>query len=365
MYPWDVLGIEPTDDRKAIKKAYAQLIRQHRPDEDPEGFERINEGYNYALAISEKENRKECSDDGTVASLCEFEYETQVKQSDVSTNTEKMFVATINGNNDQPFERYVGEDELLAEQILSQLHEVAFSSIHIRYDKNNWRFIEKVNDILDFELKDHLNLEIFKRVAEYNHSNRKKIPLQMIKYIGEVLDWRDKWSFFSTHLSKEYVELNYWFFEGNMERDCTKYSPTVTERVAAWFLDMMIFSAICLVLSVWMQFELNAAIIFIGFNIYKLVFTTFTKKRVTVGTYLMKYNFLNQEFERLRNEEVLKSHLTREAVLLPFYLFSFISHPYIVLLVPIHIVVMLVFPVFKKNRLLHDLLSKQYAVKIT
>ncbi len=45
-----VLGLPPTADERAIKRAYAALLRVHRPDEDPADFQRINEAYAEALA---------------------------------------------------------------------------------------------------------------------------------------------------------------------------------------------------------------------------------------------------------------------------------------------------------------------------
>ena len=52
MNPWKTLQIEPTEDKKAIKKAYAQLIKKHRPDEDPQKFQEIQEAYQMALKWS-------------------------------------------------------------------------------------------------------------------------------------------------------------------------------------------------------------------------------------------------------------------------------------------------------------------------
>ncbi|MCL2421924.1 MAG: DnaJ domain-containing protein [Defluviitaleaceae bacterium] len=46
---WDVLGIAPTTDKRAIKKAYAKLLTQYHPEEHPEQFEEINRAYNNAL----------------------------------------------------------------------------------------------------------------------------------------------------------------------------------------------------------------------------------------------------------------------------------------------------------------------------
>ena len=46
---WEVLGIEPTSDKKEIKKAYARLLKQYHPEENPEEFKQIQEAYQHCL----------------------------------------------------------------------------------------------------------------------------------------------------------------------------------------------------------------------------------------------------------------------------------------------------------------------------
>ena len=46
---WEVLGIEPTSDKKEIKKAYARLLKQYHPEENPEEFKQIQEAYQQCL----------------------------------------------------------------------------------------------------------------------------------------------------------------------------------------------------------------------------------------------------------------------------------------------------------------------------
>jgi len=47
MEPWQVLGLREDEvgDATVVKRAYVRLLKQHRPDRDPEGFRRIRDAY--------------------------------------------------------------------------------------------------------------------------------------------------------------------------------------------------------------------------------------------------------------------------------------------------------------------------------
>ena len=50
---WTVLGIEPTKDVSAIKRAYAEKAKTCHPEEDPEGFMKLRQAYQAALDYAE------------------------------------------------------------------------------------------------------------------------------------------------------------------------------------------------------------------------------------------------------------------------------------------------------------------------
>jgi hypothetical protein len=53
-WAFKLLGLPMDADTSSIKRAYAQLLRSTRPDEDPEGFQRLHAAYKTALAHAEK-----------------------------------------------------------------------------------------------------------------------------------------------------------------------------------------------------------------------------------------------------------------------------------------------------------------------
>lgn len=50
---WNVLGLASDADSRTIKRQYAALLKKTRPDDDPEGFQRLREAYETALEWSQ------------------------------------------------------------------------------------------------------------------------------------------------------------------------------------------------------------------------------------------------------------------------------------------------------------------------
>jgi hypothetical protein len=69
--PWAVLGIEPTDDKRAIKRAYAAKLKATDVEADPKAFIALREALNHATwesdYIDEYYGQNDDADDGQVA----------------------------------------------------------------------------------------------------------------------------------------------------------------------------------------------------------------------------------------------------------------------------------------------------------
>lgn len=51
--PWRILGLAPGSSVDDVRRAYARLLRQHRPDQDPVGFRRLRDAYEFVLRLAE------------------------------------------------------------------------------------------------------------------------------------------------------------------------------------------------------------------------------------------------------------------------------------------------------------------------
>lgn len=58
---WQQLGIEPTNDIKEIKRAYAKQLQIYHPEEDAEGYQALREAYDRAIKLVNQ--RMDRSDD--------------------------------------------------------------------------------------------------------------------------------------------------------------------------------------------------------------------------------------------------------------------------------------------------------------
>ena len=64
-WPWNELGLSGPSDAEAIKHAYAQRLKEVHPEEDPEGFQRLQRAYQTARRIARMTTRREPVPDWT------------------------------------------------------------------------------------------------------------------------------------------------------------------------------------------------------------------------------------------------------------------------------------------------------------
>ncbi|EOC1316312.1 J domain-containing protein [Cronobacter turicensis] len=59
MDAWTLLGLEPTKDKAALRRAWAKIVKQHRPDQDPQKYQQLREAYEAAQRYQEYDDEEE------------------------------------------------------------------------------------------------------------------------------------------------------------------------------------------------------------------------------------------------------------------------------------------------------------------
>lgn len=80
---WDILGIEQTSDVSTIRKAYAKKVKSTHPEDDPEGYQRLREAYQWAVNHAKSLSREKEDirlDKENVASFFEYNTKDETKQ---------------------------------------------------------------------------------------------------------------------------------------------------------------------------------------------------------------------------------------------------------------------------------------------
>ncbi|WP_223788055.1 J domain-containing protein [Marinicella meishanensis] len=281
MFPWDVLGLAPTDDRKAIKKAYARLLRQHRPDSDPEGFKRVNEAYQAALILITQNNGQQVELDSETISNDHQEFQT--KKSNDATNSlgaESKFQVDCHS---------------VAEDLFTKTDELIKTKLKIRNDLQNWQFLHGFHDILELSFKEQVSKEMFKKVAELNHNELKTngvllIDRDVLILMNQIFDWDRNWQ----ELNQLYPST---YFENTIDRTYVQSESNQIPKkhnfykLAAFSLDMGAAALFTLFIFLKMPDDYPGYVIPVFLIIFSLMtgLTELSKYKTSLGKYTLGF----------------------------------------------------------------------------
>ena len=131
MNPWDVLGIEASRDLKIIKRAYSTQLKQHKPDTDPEGYQRLREAFDFARQWARSEYLMESSEedsfgvmDVALVPLPRSEGLSLVNASSPDAGFEQEKLPNVRIDNENlPPPQTGSSDEVLLNRLLTEIHE--------------------------------------------------------------------------------------------------------------------------------------------------------------------------------------------------------------------------------------------------
>ena len=202
---WSILGIQPTNNLKDIKRAYAKQSKVYHPEDDPENFQRLQKAYQEALAWQKSHSGNEDVDavighkqaDGSVvglvsASQLEASFKQATDASKSSQNQESIEELELTASATEEVEdKQVTEhdfQQVISEEEQEQLDELALSDSHETFNQSEPHSRTSEDSVLreDLAIKDQDSF--LQVVEEYFLFN----PLTISKlkgYISECADF--------------------------------------------------------------------------------------------------------------------------------------------------------------------------------
>jgi tetratricopeptide (TPR) repeat protein len=201
MNVWDILGIQPTGEIAAIKKAYAEQLKKHHPEDDPAGFQQLREAYELALKIAKRMQRI----------LSEIPEKTENQGMEQPPLTLGEINPTRVGNEAhpflpsrfQPYETVVPEVCNLQEAKEQFMHRVAqlYDDFFARIELVNWKALFDCELIRHINSRNELSIELLAFLAGHHH-----LPPEVWKFMDEYFRWSQQKENYDSLVSAEQIE---------------------------------------------------------------------------------------------------------------------------------------------------------------
>lgn len=229
---WKTLGIEPTSDTSVIRKAYAKKLRQHHPEEDPEGYQQLREAYDDALEQAKWHTEESLQDDDDSLEEESWEYETaEVDETPLSEQREDYDrlsdAAVFSGDDDADDlddERTdwpaFGEDQDIAE-FIQRVHAL-YSDFHSRIEPASWDELLNSDIVWDVERSEQLQNALLAYLEDHRY-----LPRSVWQRMDDMFHWSEKKDELLEEHSYSFIEYVMLQISGSAELgyDCLRNLP--------------------------------------------------------------------------------------------------------------------------------------------
>ncbi|WP_406827926.1 RDD family protein [Microbulbifer sp. ARAS458-1] len=360
MNPWAHLGIEPCDDPRAVKRAYAAKLKLNRPDEKPEEFQQLLSAYKMALKLAQAQARRSAPVAEELTEVLIEEPAGAATESVVEPAREAVPPLIESSPQVSPVEQSAPlEPEEAGVEIGSEAEEDAARQLRIEeyrrvlvlveqvledplriHREERWHFLAESRYMLEEEYNWNLGLAVFERFARFNQDAAKHGGKHNTHITGNVLAYCDQlfgWSGNAPAYYQQFDEaLADTLFDAmqpiDTERDPTtairggsklvREKPKVAEeqlgqyffgsllgRSVAVLLDMMLVHlmmgvmATAIIMKVSGRAESDATVLGIvvtgGLYLVGSWLCECSRWQTTPGKWVMGYKVTNKNFQRL------------------------------------------------------------------
>ena len=184
---WNILGIEPTEDKKSIKKAYRILLKHHHPEDDPEGFQRLKEAYDDALSgyyspfddydtLEENDIATEQTNDST---------------QNMQTTDDHSKYSLLETKDTDSDENIFEFNDKSAGEFIEKITILIEARKPISLDE--WKIILQDDALWNIDFKESVSYSLFQFMANGFEENNLKItnlPTEIWQLLDQTFDWK-------------------------------------------------------------------------------------------------------------------------------------------------------------------------------
>ena len=232
---WDILGIAPNSELKAVKQGYAAKLKVTKPDEDPEGFQRLHAAYKQATQLARRNNANTLSSvitpidsnstdeavpiaqlDSTEPDINQepHEDEFQFELDEPSTTNVALEAASESEIYQQELQQIAQADLQQAQLFLQQQWEELTNKVNsITQDikalnsVDSWYFLDQRQALLDLEFKSEFSNYVFEALTNgLNEMKKPNLDNEVFTYLDSIFLWSDRSDLLEQEFGHEAVE---------------------------------------------------------------------------------------------------------------------------------------------------------------
>lgn len=171
---WDVLGIGPEADAAEIKRAYASTLKDHHPEDDPEGFQRVRQAYEHALRYAKHAAAAAPIKVAPAAEENDFVYGTHTLQKDVC----------------RPLPKRTQTSEMLVKQFMHEADTI-FARPCLRKDVTQWQTLLENEVYWQLDIREQLQYCLLDRLLRHYRLSIYRLPQPVWRLFNEHFFWTD------------------------------------------------------------------------------------------------------------------------------------------------------------------------------
>ena len=160
---WGILGIEPTDSERHIKRAYAKKLKVTRPDDDPTGFQELHNAFKTALVLARAEPYTPPTPAAPAANRVEITYDDG--QTLRFENADEPVPVSPPA---PPADPLSDEQRSLIDELMEKTDALLGGTVVNAQLVERWRFLTEPPDLLDDEFRIELGRRVIGAIARFN-----------------------------------------------------------------------------------------------------------------------------------------------------------------------------------------------------